>query len=411
MLRGHVPQLPTRLQLRRFQTLNGWPPLMSIPYALPLKLSASDPKTRQNHEEQVREDEEFKNPTTINSRAAQHWCSINKLPEFWTTSPEVWFARVEAQFGTKNITTDQTKYDYVVSALDVKTAEEVQDVLVNPPDTNKYITIKTALLKAFGKSQAQRDSELLNLNGLGDRKPTALLRKINALNDDPQTLKRALFLSNLPSDIRSILAGQDFIDIGKLAEAADRIWETRGACVQHIVTHGADSPPPTPVEAVSRPKYRLSGRSYLVDTGAEVSVYPASVQERKFQPASSSLTAANGTSIPTWGKRNVSLAIGHKGQYNHEFYLADVTRPILGADFFTKHGIAIDLRGKRLLSLDNIPILLRETRSPLTLAGLGFPLPSDRFRSLHVDLVGPLPESHGMTYLFTTMPRHRRKYP
>ena len=30
-----------------------------------------------------------------------------KLQEFWTTSPEVWFARVEAQFGTKNITQDQ----------------------------------------------------------------------------------------------------------------------------------------------------------------------------------------------------------------------------------------------------------------------------------------------------------------
>ncbi|GFO45634.1 transposon ty3-g Gag-Pol polyprotein [Plakobranchus ocellatus] len=110
-----------------------------------------------------------------------------KLPEFWTTSPEVWFARVEAQFGTKNISTDQTKYDYVVSALDVKTAEEVQEVLVNPPDANKYSVLKRALLKALGKSQAQRDNELLNLNGLGDRKPTALLRKINALNDDPQS--------------------------------------------------------------------------------------------------------------------------------------------------------------------------------------------------------------------------------
>ncbi|GFN94719.1 transposon ty3-g Gag-Pol polyprotein [Plakobranchus ocellatus] len=266
-----------------------------------------------------------------------------KLPEFWTTSPEVWFARVEAQFGTKNISTDQTKYDYVVSALDVKTAGEVQDVLVNPPDANKYSVLKRALLKAFGKSQAQRDNELLNLNGLGDRKPTALLRKINALNDDPHSLKRALFLSNLPDDIRSILAGQDFSDIQKLAEAADRIWETRG-------------------------------RSYLVDTGAEVSVYPASVQERKSQPPSSTLTAANGTSIHTWGKRKVFLAIGQKGQYQHEFYLADVTRPILGADFFIKHGLAIDLRGKRLLSIDNMSILLRETKSPLTLSGLGFPL-------------------------------------
>ncbi|GFN92679.1 Pol polyprotein, partial [Plakobranchus ocellatus] len=95
---------------------------------------------------------------------------------------------------------------------------------------------------------------------------------------------------------------------------------------------------------------------------------------RKSQPPSSTLTAANGTSIHTWGKRKVFLAIGQKGQYQHEFYLADVTRPILGADFFIKHGLAIDLRGKRLLSLDNMSILLRETKSPLTLSGLGFPL-------------------------------------
>ncbi|GFO31281.1 transposon ty3-g Gag-Pol polyprotein [Plakobranchus ocellatus] len=122
---------------------------------------------------------------------------------------------------------------------------------------------------------------------------------------------------------------------------------------------------------------RISGLSYLVDTGAEVSVYPASIQDRRAQQPTTTLTAANGTSIHTWGRRSVSLAIGHRGQYNHEFYFANVTRPILGADFFTKHGLAIDLRGKRLLSLDNIPIVLRETKFPLTLAGLEFPLPNE----------------------------------
>ena len=152
-----------------------------------------------------------------------------KLPEFWINSPEVWFARVEAQFGTKKITEDQTKYDYTVSALDFRTAEEVQGLLINPPDNNKYLTLKQALIKAFGKSQAQKDAELLNFGGLGDRRPTALLRKINALNDDPITLKRALFLLNLPTDLRSILVGQDFPDIDKMAEAADRIWETRAS--------------------------------------------------------------------------------------------------------------------------------------------------------------------------------------
>ncbi|GFN96787.1 Pol polyprotein [Plakobranchus ocellatus] len=260
-----------------------------------------------------------------------------KLPEFWTTSPEVWFARVEAQFGTKNISTDQTKYDYVVSALDVKTAEEVQDVLVNPPDANKYSVLKRALLKAFGKSQAQRDNELLNLNGLGGRKPTAVLRKINALKLSP---------------------GLDF----SLSVALDPKPHQHNLCA--IITSNLANKLVAPI----------LGRSYLVDTGAEVSVYPASVQERKSQPPSSTLTAANGTSIHTWGKRKVFLAIGQKGQYQHEFYLADVTRPILGADFFIKHGLAIDLRGKRLLSIDNMSILLRETKSPLTLSGLGFPL-------------------------------------
>ena len=119
------------------------------------------------------------------------------LPEFWTTSPEICFARVETQFGTRNITLDSTKYDYVVSALDFKRAEAVHDILVNPPAEGRNESLKKALIEVFGKSQAQRHNELLNLNGLEDKNPTALLRKINSLNGDPKTLKRALFLSNL----------------------------------------------------------------------------------------------------------------------------------------------------------------------------------------------------------------------
>ena len=144
-----------------------------------------------------------------------------KLPEFWTTSPE-----------------------------------EVQDVLVSPPEAEKYATLKKALIKAFGKSQAQRDRELLNLNGLGDRKPTALLRRINALNEDPQTLKRALFLSNLPADVQSILAGQDFTDIGKLAEAADRVWEARCTSVQHIAQDSGQ--PSATIESVKRHRAQMT---------------------------------------------------------------------------------------------------------------------------------------------------------
>ena len=80
-----------------------------------------------------------------------------KLPEFWKKSPEVWFARVEAQFNTRNITTDQTKFDHLVSILDIETAEEMQAILTHPPAANKYETLKTELIRTYGKSQLQKD--------------------------------------------------------------------------------------------------------------------------------------------------------------------------------------------------------------------------------------------------------------
>ena len=212
-----------------------------------------------------------------------------RLPEFWTKSSEVWFARVEAQFGTKGITQDHTKYDYIVSALDINTAEEVQSALINPPPENQYNTLKKALIKTFGKSQAQKDAELLNLHGLGDKRPTTLLRKINALNSDPQTLKRALFLANLPSDVRSILAGNNFADTDTLAEAADRVCEARTSGVQQVFrapteTHSANMEPPfehnvvTPslnetVFAISRGKRQLTPQQRGTTSSSSVCFY------------------------------------------------------------------------------------------------------------------------------------------
>ena len=39
-----------------------------------------------------------------------------------------------------------------------------------------------------------------------------------------------------------------------------------------------------------------------------------------------------------------------------------------------------------------------------------FPLPDKRFANVHVDVVGPLPESRGFTYLLSVMDRSSRHY-
>jgi hypothetical protein len=46
----------------------------------------------------------------------------------------------------------------------------------------------------------------------------------------------------------------------------------------------------------------------------------------------------------------------------------------------------------------------RHTKSPIG----SFDLPNARFRDIHVDVVGPLPESHGHKYLLTCVDKFTR---
>ena len=76
---------------------------------------------------------------------------------------------------------------------------------------------------------------------------------------------------------------------------------------------------------------RRSGRTYLVDCGADFSVFPASLSDKRSLPPSKSLVAANGSIIRTWGKRNIPLLLGNGRSFTQEFYIAEVTEPILGS--------------------------------------------------------------------------------
>ena len=66
---------------------------------------------------------------------------------------------------------------------------------------------------------------MLNLNGLGDKKPSELLQHMKNLNADPNTLFKALFLAQLPPDVQRILATSSKTDVNELASVADRITE------------------------------------------------------------------------------------------------------------------------------------------------------------------------------------------
>jgi len=149
-----------------------------------------------------------------------------KLPVFWTSQPDVWFSQAEAQFHIRNITADTTKYFYVVAALDQNTASQLLDVLRSPPAENKYQTLKQQLLQTFGLTRRHRAAKLLDIAGLGDRKPSMLLAEMRSLSDGHTScmLFEEIFLRQMPDEIRLQLAQEDFSDLDAVAERADALW-------------------------------------------------------------------------------------------------------------------------------------------------------------------------------------------
>ena len=88
---------------------------------------------------------------------------------------------------------------------------------------------------------------------------------------------------------------------------------------------------------------------FLIDTGADISVLPLSSARGNVAPANFKVYAADGTPIPTYGSRTLTLNLGLRRPYTWTFTVAGVQQPIIGADFLRHHGLLVDLRNKRII--------------------------------------------------------------
>lgn len=93
---------------------------------------------------------------------------------------------------------------------------------------------------------------------------------------------------------------------------------------------------------------RESGKSFLIDTGSDISLLLAD-SRLKLRPSDHKLYVANNSPINTYGEKRLSLDLGFKDNLVCNFCLTAVPYPILGADFLSYYVLNVDIKKKRLI--------------------------------------------------------------
>ncbi|GBN70242.1 Transposon Ty3-I Gag-Pol polyprotein [Araneus ventricosus] len=335
--------------------------------------------------------------------------SAVQIPVYNRSDPALWFIMCESAFKLavpKPITESVTKFNYVVSHLPPEVASLVRDILMNPDATDPYTHLKTELINRSGESSQQEIRQLLSGEELGTRKPSELLRNMKRRAETlkvPETFMLELFLQRLPTSVQTILAAVTDLTLDKAAEISDRILEVTPVPMEiHAVnknnSNSMEEKLLSEIEKLnaridklefsrSRSPFRrnrrkrkrrridatcslpqtsrrlfirdrISNISFLVDTGSDVSLIPANTYQKR-NSSQQTLFAANSSTINVYGQKTLSLNFNLRRDFLWTFLIADVSIPILGADFLHYFELVPDLRNK----------CLRDTKTKLQSVG------------------------------------------
>ncbi|GFT56042.1 transposon Ty3-I Gag-Pol polyprotein [Trichonephila clavipes] len=317
-------------------------------------------------------------------------------------------------FTFSSISSDDTKYSALVANLDAETLSYVSDIVLSPPNSDKYHTLSQRLITQFSDSETQKIKKLLTDLQLGDEKPSHLLRKMKELSNGQlqDDFLQSLWLQRMPPHIQTVLSASSE-PLDKLAIIADKVSEVVGS--SSTICAATTVPPPSQssscsvqptmdslarqiqelslqvaeltrernssrhqryssdrrrshsrsrvsIEEVasatiiavikSRPANRKSGQKFLIDSGSEICVIPPSPTMNKSPQSNFSLFAANNTKIPAYGMVRKELNLGLRRPFIWTFIIADVSSPIIGADFLRHFNLLIDLKKKRLVDVE-----------------------------------------------------------
>ncbi|XP_017485500.1 PREDICTED: uncharacterized protein LOC108374052 [Rhagoletis zephyria] len=191
----------------------------------------------------------------VNSFAAR--VQIPQLNAFSLQGIESWFTRLEAFFRINNFgklnqeQRDSTKFNIAVMYMDERLHEQAYDIVRNPPNKDKYETLRQTILNKFSVSPIARLEQLTSGIQLGDSKPSHMLTQLQrtGVTTDKQLIKD-FWLQKLPVSARAVITGIDKgntdMTLEQLASIADEIIDVVRANSTNAVTVRSQQEQTTP---------------------------------------------------------------------------------------------------------------------------------------------------------------------
>ncbi|GFX80730.1 retrovirus-related Pol polyprotein from transposon opus [Trichonephila clavipes] len=288
-----------------------------------------------------------------------------KIPAYNFHDPALWFTMCDSTFQLgcpKAITDSKTKFNYIIAHLPPEAATIIRDVIMNPDPVEPYEKARTELIKRSGESSHQEIRKLLIGEELGDKRPSELLRVMRRRAEShsvPDDLMLELFQQHLPTRVQSILAAISPLTLGE-------------SCRSSRSSHGGDANcaaqkchPPCKFSKTSPVRYngdyclakkfsspfirdRRTNVTFLIDTGSDVSIIPATKTQRQ-NNSQMTLSAANTSPIHVYTTQTLSLDLGLRRIFQWTFLVGNVSTPIIGADFLYNFRLVPDISKQALL--------------------------------------------------------------
>lgn len=128
---------------------------------------------------------------------------------------------------------------------------------------------------------------------------------------------------------------------------------------------------------------RRSKMQFLVDTGSDVCVFPRQALQQRRSKSDFELSAANGTSISTYGYTHLDLDLGLRRDFPWRFIVGDVTKAIIGADFLKFYGLLVDIRNQRLLdNTTTLSVIGSPANSSISISSIKIPIGESRYHQI-----------------------------